>query len=67
MPFPKPFLSVEMLLAVCLCSDGQRLSGVDKHNYVKGLQSWAMHFAVTTQQRSHADTLFDKAEKDIGL
>jgi hypothetical protein len=40
---------------------------VDKHNYVKGLQSWAMHFAVTSQQRTHADTVFDKADTDIKL
>ena len=66
-PFPNPFLSVETLLSVCLSSDSQLLSGVDKHNYVKSLQSWAMHFAVTSQQRTNTDTLFEKAEKDVGL
>ena len=66
-PFPNPFLSVEALLSVCLSSDSQCLSGVDKHNFIKSLQSWATHFAVTAQQRANTDTLFEKAEKDIGL
>ncbi|KAK7097810.1 uncharacterized protein [Littorina saxatilis] len=66
-PFPNPFDSVERLLSVCLTSDGQSMSSVDKHNYIKGLQSWALHFAVTGQQRSNTEALFTTAEKEIEL
>ncbi|KAL8569273.1 hypothetical protein ACOMHN_029894 [Nucella lapillus] len=66
-PFPNPFQSVETLLAVCLVSDSSLLPAVDKHNYVKTLLSWAMHFSVTARQRAKTDALFASAEKDIGL
>ncbi|XP_076446765.1 gem-associated protein 5-like [Babylonia areolata] len=66
-PFPNPFQSVEALLTVCLMSDSQLLTSADKHNYIHSLQSWAMHFAVTAQQRTKTETLFASAQKDLGL
>nr|KAG5706227.1 hypothetical protein BaRGS_019554 [Batillaria attramentaria] len=64
-PFPNPINSIELLLDVCLANVAMPTE--DKHNYIKSLQSWALHFAVTSQQRSQADSLFARAEKEIGL
>lgn len=56
---------MEFLLDVCVASS--TMTTVDKEEYLKSLHSWALHFAVTSQQRGHVEQLFVEAEKSIGL